>query len=43
MNVLDMAKQYYPDLWNDARLDALVEAGKLTEDEAAAIREEAGS
>lgn len=30
MNVYDMAKQYYPRLWNEDRLKALVEAGHLT-------------
>lgn len=30
MTVLEMAKKYYPDYWSKDRLDALVEAGKLT-------------
>lgn len=33
-----MAKKYYPAQWNDARIDALVESGKLTQDEADHIR-----
>lgn len=33
MNVYELAKKYYPDLWSDARLVALMEAGKLTEEE----------
>ena len=36
--VLELAKQYYPRLWDDQRIDALVGAGKLTKEEAAAIR-----
>lgn len=38
MSVYDLAKQYYPRLWNDQRIDALVAAGKLTEQEAENIR-----
>lgn len=30
MSVYDMAKKYYPSLWNKERLRLLVEAGKLT-------------
>lgn len=30
MTVLDMAKMYYPRLWNEARLESLVEARKLS-------------
>lgn len=33
MNVYEMAKQYYPRLWNKARLEALVEAKRLSKDE----------
>lgn len=33
MSVYELAKQYYPRLWNKARLEALVAAGRLTEDE----------
>ena len=39
MTVYEMAKKYYPRLWDDARLNALVSAGKLTEQEADQIRE----
>lgn len=39
MSVFEMAKKYYPNLWNDSRIDALVSAGKLTAEEAAQIRE----
>lgn len=38
MNVFEMASKYYPVLWNDQRIDALVQAGKLTADEAEVIR-----
>lgn len=37
MTVYEMAKKYYPKQWNDARIQALVEAGKLTKAEAALI------
>lgn len=30
MTVFEMAEKYYPDYWSKDRLDALVEAGKLT-------------
>lgn len=30
MTVFEMAEKYYPDYWGKDRLDALVEAGKLT-------------
>ena len=33
MSVLEMAKQYYPRLWDKSRLEALVKAGRLTEEE----------
>ncbi len=42
MNVYELAKKYYPDLWSDARLRALVEAGKLTEEEYKEIVEGGG-
>lgn len=38
MSVFELAKQYYPRLWDDNRIDALVNAGKLTEKEADTIR-----
>ena len=33
MSVLEMAKLYYPRLWDKSRLEALVDAGRLTEEE----------
>ena len=33
MTVFEMAKKYYPRLWNMDRINALYEAGKLTEEE----------
>jgi len=33
MSVFDLAKKYYPRLWDRARLEALAEAGRLTEEE----------
>ena len=33
MSILEMAKLYYPRLWDKSRLEALVEAGRLTEEE----------
>ena len=39
MTAFEMAQKYYPRLWDDARLDALVAAGKMTAEEAAQIRE----
>ena len=33
MNAFEMAKKYYPRLWNKERIDALYKAGKLTEEE----------
>ena len=41
VSVAEMAKNYYPKLWNDKRIAALVEAKKLTAEEAKAIREAA--
>jgi len=37
VNVFEMAKKYYPRLWDKARLEALVKAKRLTEGEAAEI------
>lgn len=34
MTVYEMAKQYYPRLWDKARIEALVSAGRLTQAEA---------
>ena len=33
MSAFEMAEKYYPRLWNKERIDALYEAGKLTEEE----------
>lgn len=33
MSVYEMAKKYYPRLWDNSRLEALVTAGKLAERE----------
>ena len=30
MNVYELAKYYYPRLWDKARMEALLSAGKLT-------------
>ena len=44
MSVFEMAKQYYPRLWDKSRLEALVAAGRLTEEELLEIvgKEKAG-
>lgn len=34
MTVYEMALNYYPRLWDASRINALVEAGKLTQEEA---------
>lgn len=34
MSVYELAKKYYPRLWDKARIEALVEAGRLTKAEA---------
>lgn len=39
--VYEMAQKYYPRLWNDDRIDALVSSGKLTEQEAQEIKQQA--
>lgn len=33
MTIFEMAKQYYPRLWNESRIRQLVNAGKLSEEE----------
>lgn len=33
MTVYEMAKKYYPALWDLSRIDALYKAGKLTDEE----------
>lgn len=35
-----MAQKYYPRLWDKQRIDALVEAGRLTKEEAEEITKE---
>lgn len=37
MNAYELAKKYYPELWDKERIQALVSAGKLTEDQAKEI------
>ena len=37
MNVYEMAKKYYPQFWGQERINALVSAGRLTEEEAEEI------
>ena len=39
MSAYELAKKYYPKLWDKKRIDALYEAGKLTEEEYKAITE----
>ncbi|MCM1232184.1 MAG: XkdX family protein [Ruminococcus flavefaciens] len=34
MTVFEMAKKYYPKQWSEARIEALIDAGKLTREEA---------
>lgn len=34
MSILDMAKKYYPRLWSRERILVLVQAGRLTQEEA---------
>lgn len=41
MSVYEMAQRYYPRLWDDARIDALVQAGRLTKEEGEQLRREA--
>lgn len=38
MSVYDMAMKYYPHLWSESRIDTLVEAGRLTQEEANEIK-----
>ena len=33
MTAYELAKKYYPLLWDEKRIEALFEAGKLTEEE----------
>jgi hypothetical protein len=39
MSVYEMAKKYYPRLWDINRIEALYKAGKLTEEEYNALIE----
>lgn len=43
MSIYDLAKRYYPRLWDKSRLEALVSAGRLTQEEFAEIVGEAES
>ncbi len=36
----DLARKYYPRLWDKPRIEALVQAGRLTQEEAAEILED---
>lgn len=40
MTVYEMAKQYYPRMWGKERLQALLDAGKLTQSEFDEITEQ---
>lgn len=39
MTAYEMAKKYYPLLWDKSRIDALYKAGKLTDEEYTKILE----
>ena len=41
MSVYELARKYYPRLWDDARIDALAQAGRLTQAEGEQLRREA--
>ena len=43
MSVYEMAKKYYPKMWDKKRLASLVKAGKLTSEECAEITGESYS
>ncbi|MEA4954359.1 MAG: XkdX family protein [Pseudoflavonifractor sp.] len=43
MTVYEMAQKYYPRLWDAARIEALVTAGRLTREEADRIMGEAAT
>lgn len=43
MSVYERAKLYYPRLWDKFRIEALVEAGRLTAEEAERITREGGN
>ena len=40
MNTYELAKKYYPKLWDKERIQALAAAGKLTEDQVREITQE---
>lgn len=40
MTILELAKRYYPRLWDDQRLELLVHAGQLTREQVEQIKEE---
>lgn len=40
MSVYQMAKQYYPRLWDKSRIEALVKVNRLTQEEADEILED---
>lgn len=40
MSVVELARKYYPRLWDKSRLEALAAAGRLTEAEVREIGEE---
>ena len=41
MSVYELARKYYPRLWSEERLRALVEAGRLTDEEVREIVDKA--
>ena len=43
MSVYELARLYYPRLWDKSRIEALVAAGRLTGEEAAQIMGEPAS
>ena len=43
MTVFEMAQKYYPRLWDEDRIRQLVQAGKLTEEEAQEIMQDVNS
>ena len=38
MSVYELAEKYYPILWNDSRLDLLLQANRLTQEEVDKIK-----
>lgn len=40
MNIFELAKKYYPRLWDKERIATLVSAGRLTEEQAKELTEE---